>query len=49
MNAFHNQMMGDGGGAMMTTFGIVWLITAVLVLVALVLSIAALIKYLRKP
>lgn len=49
MNEMHNQMMADGGGAMMTTFGTVGIIVGLLVLIALVLSIAALIKYLRKP
>ena len=45
MNGMHNQMMAEGGGAMMVAFGTVGL----LVVVALVLSIAALVKYLRAP
>lgn len=45
MNAMHDQMMAGGGGTMMIGFGIVGL----LILVALVLAIAALIKYLRAP
>ena len=45
MNAMHDQMMADGGGAMMIGFSIFGL----LILVALLLSIAALFKYLRKP
>ena len=36
-------MMMDGGGVMMIAMGLVWL----LILAALLLSIAALIKYLR--
>ena len=45
MNAVHEQMMAGGGGTMMIGFSIVGL----LILVALVLGIAALIKYLRAP
>ena len=45
MNAVHDQMMSDGGGTMMIGFNIF----GVLILVALLLSIAALVKYLRKP
>ena len=36
-------MMGDGGGLMMITMGVVW----ILVVSVLVLAIAALVKYLR--
>jgi hypothetical protein len=39
----NGQMMGNYGGVMMTGHVVVWL----LVVVALLLSIAALIKYLR--
>jgi hypothetical protein len=49
MYELHNQMMAGGTGAMSTTYGIVCLVFGLLVLTLLVLSIAALIKYLRKP
>lgn len=39
----HNPMMDGGGMAMMIGMGLVWLLT----IIALVLAIAALIKYLR--
>lgn len=37
------MMMGDGGGMMMIGMGLVWLLT----IVVLLLAIAALVKYLR--
>jgi hypothetical protein len=44
MNAMHSELMADGGGAMMIGFSV----AGVLILLVLLLSIAALTKYLRR-